>query len=186
MLGWIAVPTTAISLWLAYRETRPPSERYDDDIIEAKRLVGSIQRGAIASYEREAIGSDPAGGRPPVPTLCASATPVPAKLPVRGEAHAPSSTSGEDFETGDATTGWKCLRFTVNEEIRFQYEYRQGGNYKGPARAGPDPGPDGFEVSAEADLDGDGKKTTLITVVGLMHRSRKAVMRGEETFIANE
>jgi hypothetical protein len=34
--------------------------------------------------------------------------------------------------------------------------YRIGGNYKGPARGDPDPGPNGFEVSAEGDLDGDG------------------------------
>ena len=34
---------------------------------------------------------------------------------------------------------------------------------KGAARGGPDPGPNGFEVAAEGDLDGDGK-TSLITI----------------------
>ena len=43
-----------------------------------------------------------------------------------------------------------------------------GGGYLGPQRGGPDPGPDGFEVAAEGDLDGDGE-TSLFTRVGKLN-----------------
>jgi len=53
----------------------------------------------------------------------------------------------------------------MKSPIRYRYSYRAGGGYLGPARGGPDPGPDGFEVAAEGDLDGDGI-TSLFTITG--------------------
>jgi len=57
------------------------------------------------------------------------------------------------------------LRFTLERPSYYQYDYRVGSGYKGPSRGGPDPGKGGFEVSAEGDLDGDGK-TSLFTMTG--------------------
>jgi hypothetical protein len=75
------------------------------------------------------------------------------------------------------------LRFEVEDPIHYQYEYRVGGNYKGPARGGPDPGPNGYEVSAEGDLDGDGK-TSLFTLVGRVENGD--LRRATEIFVADE
>ncbi len=118
----------------------------------------------MASYARNAYERELGNGPVPIHKLCKSSTPVPTTIP-KGTAHKTSMGSGGDWDTGDDESGWKCLRFFSNEEIRYQYEYRQGGEYKGPKRGGPNPGPNGFEVSAEGDLDGDGK-TSLFTRTG--------------------
>lgn len=96
--------------------------------------------------------------------LCKSSLPVPATIP-KGTTHTPTMGAGSDWDSGDDTTGWKCLGYFSTETLRYQYQYIQGSGYKGPKRGGPDPGKDGFEVSAEGDLDGDGK-TSLFTKTG--------------------
>jgi hypothetical protein len=124
---------------------------------EAKNTLGAIGRGAVAAYERE-MGPSPAHA------LCKSAVPVPATVP-SGKKYQPSGSPGSDYETGSPLAGWKCLKFTMTSPQYFQYDYRVGGNYKGPKRGLPNPGPNGFEASAEGDLDGDGK-TSLFTLTG--------------------
>src|SRR5262249_38890363 len=108
---------------------------------EAKNTIGAISRGARSSYERELPDGDH--------KLCASAIAVPAAVPA-GRKYQPAS-PGSDFDTGDALTGWKCLRFAMTQPIYFQYNYHQGSGYLGTS-----PGPDGFEAAAQGDLDGDG------------------------------
>ncbi|MFO0546975.1 MAG: hypothetical protein U0271_01240 [Polyangiaceae bacterium] len=120
-----------------------------------KRLVASLAVSASQAFERERNGTH---------ALCASAQPVPDKVPAKG-AYQPSDKDGADFQTGDDKTGWRCLKYASLGELHYQLEYRTGERYKGPGRGGPDPGRTGFEVSAEGDLDGDGK-TSLFTMVG--------------------
>jgi hypothetical protein len=127
---------------------------------EAKNTIGAIGRGAVMAYEREQLGPSNAA----LHKLCKSAIPVPSKVP-RGTKVLPAG--GQDFDTGDQERGWRCLKFTITEPIRYQYTYTVGGPYKGPKRGGPDPGPNGFEIAAEGDLDGDGV-TSLFTLVGVV------------------
>jgi len=130
---------------------------------EAKNNIGAIARAAADAYEREGAASELAGG-PAKHRLCGRAFAVPAAVP-KATKYQPDTAEGKDFNAGDATGGWKCLKFSVTTPIYYQYEYHAGGGYKGPSRGGPDPGKDGFEVSAEGDLNGDGK-TSLFTQVG--------------------
>jgi type IV pilus assembly protein PilA len=123
---------------------------------EAKNTIGAIARGARASYERESIrGSDGSAH-----VLCKSATPVPTSV-ASGMKYQPRS-GGGDFDTGDAETGWRCLRFSMTQPIYYQYHYQQGSGYLTPS-ARPDP--DGFEAAARGDLDGDGD-TSLFSISG--------------------
>lgn len=94
--------------------------------------------------------------------LCAAPPPVPAVVP-RGVTHQPSTAPGEDF--GHAA--WKCIGHANTKPMRYQIEVRVGSGYKGPGRGGPDPGKNGFEVSAEGDLDGDGV-TSLQTLTAVI------------------
>lgn len=141
---------------------------------QAKMTVGRISRHATESFERETM----TGGH----SLCKSATAVPSVVPA-GRKYVPSDQSGRDFLTGDVENGWRCLRFQAEEALYYQYEYRVGGNYKGPGRGGPDPGPNGFEVSAEGDLDGDGQ-TSLFTLVGQVENGE--LRRATQVFVADE
>jgi hypothetical protein len=147
---------------------------------EAKNTIGAIARGAVGAYERESLG---AGGAPSH-QLCKSAQRVPATIP-SGKKYQPSSAPGTDFESGDATSGWKCLKFTIVNPIYYSYEYRAGGPYKCPARGGTDPGPDGFEISAEGDLDGDGV-TSLFCQIGKVDPTTQVIKLGTQLFIADE
>jgi len=156
-------------------------------IAEAKNTVGAIARSAIGAYEREQVFSPGAPLPSPsaiVHVLCDSATPVPAQVP-KGTKVQPSSAPGADFQSGTPTAGWRCLRFEMTAPHHYQYEYRRGGPYKGPARGGPDPGPFGFEISAEGDLDGDGK-TSLFTRIGTIDRPNAAVRLSTEIFVSDE
>lgn len=148
--------------------------------MEARNTVSAIARAAKSAYERDALdttgGSNGAKHR-----LCGAAIPVPASVPV-GRKYVPSPS---DFESGDTVNGWKCLRFAVGMPMYYQYEYRVGGNYKGPARGGRDPGPDGFEVSAEGDLDGDGIKS-LFVQTGRIDRATNTVTLDPDVFIVDE
>jgi hypothetical protein len=109
---------------------------------------------------------------------------VPKTVPA-GRSYTPEPFEGQDFETGDMFTGWRCLKFSLMQPHRYQFSYRQGGNYKGPARGGPDPGPNGYEASAEGDLDGDGK-TSLFTVTGVVNPTSQQLRRVPEMFVSDE
>lgn len=120
---------------------------------EARQSVGALARAAVAAFDRSHA-------------LCKSTkNPVPASVPVKGRKYAPQFKEGADFRTGDEGTGWKCLQFMMTSPTHYRYDYRAGGDYKCVARGGVDPGPDGFEASAEGDLDGDGV-TSLFCATG--------------------
>jgi hypothetical protein len=148
---------------------------------EAKNTIGAIARGAVGAFERETL--DPKG-KLATHQLCKNAKAVPPTVP-KGTKYQPNGEPGADFETGDAAAGWRCLKFTMTRPHYFQYEYRRGGPYKGPPRGGPDPGPNGFEASAEGDLDGDGK-TSLFTLIGTVNPKTQTVTISKEIFIVDE
>jgi len=123
---------------------------------DGKNTIAAFARGAVGAFERETETASGEFGH----ALCKSAQPTPMKLPEKGE----KVTTAEADWGGDATTGWKCLKFIVTNPIHFQYSYIAGGPYKGKGRA-TDPGPDGFQICAEADVIPAGE-TTLYCQTG--------------------
>jgi type IV pilus assembly protein PilA len=145
--------------------------------IEAKNTISQIARLAAAAYEREsmddpvhpAAASHAAGRR-----LCGSAVAVPAAVP-KGVKYMPSSA---DFSTGDAHTGWTCLKFSMNSPSYYQYMYEKGaGSGKSGASA------TGFEASARGDLDGNGVTSFFARSGDVKNGS---VMLTTEIYIENE
>lgn len=157
----------------------------DPSLSDAKNWLGAISRAAVESYSRETIPSDispdDSAGQQLSHALCASAKPVPADLPSGGERKPVKS---EDFD-GDAKAGWKCLRFAIAQPVSFRYTYNAGSNYLGPKRGGPDPGPDGYEACAEADLT-PGGLTTLICIHGTVDKGNQTIKSATELFQADE
>jgi len=147
-----ALAITGVRGYLAQAETA-----------EARQALGAVSRGAQASFERDAASSQVlaagAAGSVLIHKLCASAPAVPAAVP-KGRKYKPNPASGKDFNTGDLATGWLCLKFTVNDPIRFRYSYRQGSGYVAAANAST-PSARGFEAAAQADFAGNGQLTTL-------------------------
>ena len=141
---------------------------------EARNMIGVITRSAVAAYEREELGP----GNTVVHNLCKSAQSVPTAVP-RGVKYRPSTQAGADWDTGDATTGWRCLKVNMDMPQYYRYTYSAGGPYKGLARGGPDPGPSGFEVAAEGNLDGNGV-TSLFTRTGTVDAKTGMVVLSNE------
>ncbi|WP_437581743.1 type IV pilin protein [Sorangium sp. So ce887] len=135
---------------------------------EAKQTVSVITRTAITQYERERDISQilPTTGVTAANThlLCTSATPVPLLFTsVEGRKYQPSNAPGADFNSGSTLVGWQCLGFSISQPIYFQYSYQVGESYVSEGLPGaPLPGPDGFEVGALGDLDGDGRRCTIV------------------------
>jgi type IV pilus assembly protein PilA len=121
--------------------------------LEARASTMAIAHAASAAYEREPV----AGGGTTAHRLCGSAKPVPASVP-KAERYQPSSAPGADFQGGDASNGWTCLKFALSAPTYYQHRYETGvGSGKSGATA------NGFEASARGDLDGNGV-TSLFAV----------------------
>jgi type IV pilus assembly protein PilA len=137
---------------------------------EAKMTVGAMTRAAVAAYERE-------GAAGPAHQLCKSSARVPA-APPPAKKYQPNTADGTDFHAGDETTGWKCLRFSINEPIYYAYKYDKGA---GSGKSGATP--NGFEASALGDLDGNGVNSFFAR--GADVRSGSVVV-STELYIENE
>lgn len=119
---------------------------------EAKTSIAAIARGSVAAYERDSAAQGSGA------TLCPTAVDVPGRVP-SAKKYMPVAS---DF---DAASGWDCLEFRSSVPMYYQLSYRQGADYRGPARGGVDPGVDGFEAAATGDLDGDAQ-TSLFVITG--------------------
>lgn len=149
-------------------------------ITEAKNAVATIALSAMRAHERDdKVAGDSAQPR----VMCRSAISVPGSIP--SQAYAASAKDGEDFNTGDATTGWRCLKFSAPSPLRCQYTYRVGGDYKSPKRGGADPGPNGFEAAAECNFGGS-SRTKLFARTGHLDPSTDILQVSTQTFISDD
>lgn len=125
---------------------------------EAKNSIGAISRAAVTAYEYEQLVDD----KVVTNRLCGSANPVPASMSaISGMKYQPNTASGTDFNVGDAQTGWPCLKFSMTYPVYYRYQYHKGTGYVSPKS---DPGANGFEASAQGDLDGNGVYSTFSRV----------------------
>lgn len=152
---------------------------------EAKNTVGAITRTAVAAYERETTPTellgDGATSTQSVHSLCGTASKVPSGGPPQAKKYQPSTVATDDFNSGDTTNGWKCLKFQMTEATYFQYWYEKGGATTSAAQSGADS--NGFEVSAQGDLDGNGTKSTFARGATIRNG---AVVVGTELYIDKE
>jgi type IV pilus assembly protein PilA len=136
---------------------------------EARNMLGAIGRGAVAGYNRETniqeSLSDGTNSSANNNDLCGGANAVPGAIAsVAGRKYQPNSANNVDYQTGNSSVGWKCLRFTNSSPQYFQYGYQAqllatGAVVSGAAPAGGIPavsGPGVFVAWGSGDLDGDG------------------------------
>jgi type IV pilus assembly protein PilA len=134
---------------------------------EARNSLGQIAKDASAAYTREKMSGAmlaPGGTADVANTLCnKAANKVPAaKTEIEGKKYQSSNKQGvgaantgaEDWEIGSATTGWKCLRFSMSEPQYFMYGYDAPTTSTGAED-------EVFTASAEGDLDGDAALSTF-------------------------
>jgi type IV pilus assembly protein PilA len=110
---------------------------------EARNGVAQIGRDAAEAYER---GAESPSGKPG-PALCGSASrSVPASI-VAVKAKKYQSTAAEWEVDGPRGAGFACLKFAMDTPQYYMYDYKSHG--------ASSPG-DGFDATAQGDLDGDG------------------------------
>jgi type IV pilus assembly protein PilA len=114
---------------------------------EAKNNLGRLAKDAVSAYERETMDATLAAvntGSQAVHRLCDSASvAVPNAVPA-GKKIQPNPA---DWNTGSATAGWRCLKFSLNSPVYYQYNY--------VATAATDQANAEFVASATGNLDGD-------------------------------
>jgi type IV pilus assembly protein PilA len=167
---------------------------------ECKNGIGAIARGAVGAYEREttpqelvnegseasAFSHDLCGG---------AAVRVPAATPA-GKKYQPNSNPGQDFETGDAQSGWKCLKFTITNPVYYSYGYQAdrvdtNGVTPGaapdaaPALTGVGPAQGNFLVFANGNLDGD-TSSSAFGQRGAVNTTTRTVRLATEVQILDE
>ncbi len=121
---------------------------------EARNALGAIAKAAVISYDTEkmagaATAVNAAAGGAVITgskSFCLTAAAVPALVP-KAAKWTPATTGAADFQAGDALTGWKCLKFSMDSPIAYQYLYVAGVAVLG---AGD------FTATATGDLNGDG------------------------------
>jgi len=114
---------------------------------EAKNNLGRLGKDAVSAFERETMDATLAtAGKETdaVHRLCDSATSVPGTVPKNSKIQP----KPDDWATGTATAGWKCLKFSVKSPVYYQYGYT--------TTSPTDPTAGTFKATATGDLDGDG------------------------------
>jgi type IV pilus assembly protein PilA len=118
---------------------------------EARNALGQMAKDASTAYAREKmdgtvleLGGTVGGAN----AFCASAEDsVPSSLDdVSGQKY---QSDPAEWNVGDESTGWRCLKFSVNEPQYYMYGY-----------VSTDTAAD-FTASAQGDLDGDGDPSTF-------------------------
>jgi type IV pilus assembly protein PilA len=118
---------------------------------EARNSLGQIAKDAAAAVEREK-GSQPIVTPGSTSTLmrafCDNATPVPGFVPAGQKYQSVAS----DWATGTGTSGWQCLKFSMEEPQYYQYGY---------TAISTDPVAGSFVATAHGDLNGDTNPSTF-------------------------
>jgi type IV pilus assembly protein PilA len=124
---------------------------------EARETLGRISKDATSAFQRESmLGTilNAGDATNAVHRLCVSAaSPVPATAPVGAK----YQSAPGDWD-GDTITGWKCLRFSLNDPQYYSYNYTSDATATTQGTT--------FSAIASGDLDGDGSEFSTFTLAG--------------------
>lgn len=116
---------------------------------EARNSLGQLSKDAASAFEREKIANNAVMGEGASVAysqkFCGNAAArVPAAAPVAQK----YQSSKNDWESGDAENGWKCLKFAIDNPQYYSYGYT--------SNTAAD-----FTADANGDLNGDGSLSTF-------------------------
>ena len=133
---------------------------------EARNSLGQLAKDAASAVEREKGTTPilaPTGVSSLMRSFCDSSTQVPTSAAsVSGQKY---QSAKADWNTGSATQGWQCLKFSLEEPQYYAYSYAASGT---SANSG------GFSAHAFGDLNGDGNFSTF-TVQGSAYSGAIAI-----------
>jgi type IV pilus assembly protein PilA len=155
---------------------------------EAKNSIGAIARGAAGAYEKENTSSENvtegSSSEGFSHELCGSATAVPSAGVPKGTKYQPNTAAGTDYDTGSATSGWKCVKFNLSKPQYYQYHYLNGANTPGMSGGVTCSGAGTcFAAGAVGDLDGD-SATSLFELTG--HIGSGGLKQATQVYVQDE
>jgi type IV pilus assembly protein PilA len=117
---------------------------------EAKNNIGRMGKDAVAAFQREGMEAallTPGQAKDAVHRLCAGvdAADMNPTVQPKGQKVQPDPAL---WKKGDNVTGWRCLRFSLNDPVYYRYNYTA----TDPTNLGTGT----FAAIAIGDLDGDG------------------------------
>lgn len=164
---------------------------------EAKNSIGAIARGAVGAFERETTSQELVGmgasGAEFSHDVCDDAPPVPDDVTlIEGKKYQANQIDGNDYETGDASSGWKCLKFNMSSPQYYAYQYsgiRRGGD-QGVIAPLRDPGfvavpALGVSIYAIGNLDGDATFSGF-QQIGQVETTSQSLRLGTEVSVFDE
>jgi len=165
---------------------------------EAKNSIGAIARGGIGAYERESTAQELVAEGTVASQfahdICAGAGNVPDSnaIPV-GQKYQPNSTAGKDYETGDVSTGWKCLKHNVTSPSYYLYGYQAQRADSAGATGAAEPGgrlvaaaATEFLAFANGDLDGDAATYSAFGQRAQINTTTKSIKLATEIEVVDE
>jgi type IV pilus assembly protein PilA len=121
---------------------------------EARNSLGQIAKDAASAAEKEKGTQallDPGTTSALMRAFCDTALNVPATITaIAGQKY---QSQAADWNSGSATTGWQCLKFSLEEPQYYEYEYSAGG--------GTSAFNGGFISNAHGDLNGNALYSTF-------------------------
>jgi type IV pilus assembly protein PilA len=120
---------------------------------EARNSLGQLAKDAALAVEREKGTQailQPGTQSALMRSFCTSASMVPSTLTlISGQKY---QSSKADWNSGDATGGWQCVKFSLEEPQYYAYTYTAGAT---------DGNSGSFTATANGDLNGDGNFSTF-------------------------
>jgi type IV pilus assembly protein PilA len=132
---------------------------------EARNSLGQLAKDAATAVEREKGTTailTPGGSSSLMRSFCDAATQVPTSVMAAQK----YQSSKADWNSGSATGGWQCLKFSLEEPQYYSYTYWASG--------GTSASNGGFTAQAFGDLNGDGITSTF-TVTGSAYSGSVAI-----------
>jgi type IV pilus assembly protein PilA len=157
---------------------------------EAKDKIGAISRGATAAYERETVAAETlaegAQSTAASHALCDDAVNVPlGAVPPAGRKYQPNTAAANDYETGDATSGWKCLKFNIAQPHYYQYSYTANGMTAAPNNPAACVA-NCYEAGANGDLDGDATAFSSFARTGQINTGTQQLKASTQVYVEDE
>jgi len=130
---------------------------------EARNSLGQIAKDSAAAVEREKgtlaiLG--PAGVSALMRSFCDDALSVPTAVPAAQKYQSQVS----DWNSGSATQGWQCLKFSLEEPQYYMYTYLSTGASAYGVANGTSAASGGFAAVANGDLNGNGATSQFLIV----------------------
>jgi type IV pilus assembly protein PilA len=156
---------------------------------EAKNTIGGIARNGVAAYERETVPSQIVGegtsSAQTVHVICGAATPVPLTMTaIKGTKYQPITAFNADFQGGDDFNGWRCLKFSLDAPIYYQYSYVTTPTITAGTPAAF--GGIGFEAGAQGDLNGDGAVFSRFARTAEINATTNQIHLATQVYVENE